>query len=402
MSARPGETKKRRARQLPRLYWVLWAGTLVNRAGTMVQPFLAFYLTGDRGLPIAEAGLILTAFGLGSVLSPLPAGWLADRAGRRVTLTAATLASGAAMVALSRSTSPLALSASMCGLGLTLDAWRPASTALVADLVAPPLRPRAYGLLFWASNLGFTGGVLVGGTLVQDHFATAMWIDAATSAAFGLLVWFALPGSEPALTEPTSQITEKRGGFRDVLTDPVMARFTLVTFGYCLFYLQSLTTLPLAMRQAGLPPAAFSYAMAVNSAMIVFLQPWFSARLDRWDRSRTAAAGIALTGIGFGATGLATSTAAFALTVAVWTIGEILVSAVGSAIALDLAPAHLRGHYSGLYGLAWSLATLLAPLLGTRLLSQGGAVLWSACAATALVAAVGQLLLRPAVSARSS
>ena len=34
---------------LPRSFWVLWSGTLVNRIGYMVEPFLAYYLTGIRG-----------------------------------------------------------------------------------------------------------------------------------------------------------------------------------------------------------------------------------------------------------------------------------------------------------------------------------------------------------------
>lgn len=64
---------------------MLWGGALANRLGTMVQPFFAFYLTGTRGLSLAEAGLVLAVFGCGSLVSPLLSGWLADRFGRRAT-----------------------------------------------------------------------------------------------------------------------------------------------------------------------------------------------------------------------------------------------------------------------------------------------------------------------------
>src|SRR5215469_2695468 len=76
---------RRAAGGLPRPFWVLWAGTLVNRLGTFVEPFLALYLTGTRHLSLAEAGAVLAAYGAGSVPSQLIGGSLSDRIGRRAT-----------------------------------------------------------------------------------------------------------------------------------------------------------------------------------------------------------------------------------------------------------------------------------------------------------------------------
>src|SRR5688572_3954785 len=73
---------------LPRTFWFLWAGSFVNRLGGAVGPFLALYLTGSRGVGTAEAGLVLTAFGLGSSLAGPVGGVLADRVGRRPTMLA--------------------------------------------------------------------------------------------------------------------------------------------------------------------------------------------------------------------------------------------------------------------------------------------------------------------------
>ena len=44
---------------LPTTFWWLWAGTLVNRAGAFVLPFLAFYLTDELDLTPAFVGLVL-------------------------------------------------------------------------------------------------------------------------------------------------------------------------------------------------------------------------------------------------------------------------------------------------------------------------------------------------------
>ena len=54
-------------RSLPRSFWVLFAGTLVNRIGGFVLVFLAIYLTEVRGLTLAEAGAIVSAYGLGAI-----------------------------------------------------------------------------------------------------------------------------------------------------------------------------------------------------------------------------------------------------------------------------------------------------------------------------------------------
>lgn len=51
---------------LPGTYWFLWAGTVVNRLGGFVVPFLTLYLTGQRGISVAQAALMVSLFGAGS------------------------------------------------------------------------------------------------------------------------------------------------------------------------------------------------------------------------------------------------------------------------------------------------------------------------------------------------
>lgn len=382
---------------LPRPFWVLWSGTLVNRLGTMVQPFFAFYLTGTRGLSLAGAGAVLAAFGAGAFFSQLTAGALADRYGRRVTLTGGMLATAVVMLVLAYSTSLPAIVASMFALGLAMEIYRPASSALIADIIPTRDRARAFALLFWAVNLGFTGGVLTGGALAVSSILWLFWIDALSCVAFGLLVWFLVPESHVRPRDGAPA-----GSFGEVLGDRVMVAFTAVTLAYAFVYHQSLITLPLAMRGDGLSPAAYGVAMATNGIVVVAIQPLLVNWLGRHDHSRVSAAGILLVGTGFGLTALATSTAGYAGTVVIWSLGEIVVTGVSAAIAADLAPAHLRGRYSGLYGFAFSLSNLISPLLGTWLLGIGGTVLWLTCAGVAATAATVQLRLGPAIRSRTA
>lgn len=379
---------------LPRAFWALWAGSFVNRLGTMVEPFLAFYLTGVRGLSLTATGAVLALYGLGAVVSQVLGGVLTDRVGRRATLTGGMLSTAAAMLALGYVTSTPVVIAVVFVLGVAIDVYRPAAQALVADLVGPADRARAYGLLFWAINLGFAVAMIAGGTLSRAGFSWLFWVDAVTCAAFAVLVWRAVPETRIRRSD------REPGGFADVLRDRVAVTSVLIVFGYAFVYLQSYSTLPLAMRQAGLPPQAYGLAMAANGIGIVIVQPLMVAWLNQRDASRVLATGMGVVGLGFGLTALASSTLTFAASVLVWTVGEVLFAAVSSAIIADLAPPHLRGRYGGLYGTAFSVAALLGPLGGSWLLGAEAWLPWATCAAICAVSGAGALLLAPAVRRR--
>ncbi|MFG1695919.1 MDR family MFS transporter [Nonomuraea sp. NPDC049309] len=379
---------------LPRPFWALWGGTLVNRLGTMVMPFTGVFLTQSRGLPVAAAGLVMGVFGAGSLLSQFLAGVLTDRVGRRATLAGGMVATSVFMLALGYSTALPAILVSMFFLGLVTDIYRPASNALVADLVSPEERPRAYGLLFWGINLGYSVGVTAGGWLAQLGFLWLFWIDAVSCLVFAALVWRAVPETRP-------QGREQGGGFGVVLRDRVMVAFTLVALGNALVYSQTLSMLPVAMSEVvGLTPGEYGMAMALNGVLIVVVQPLVSGWLGRHDPARTFALGVAVMAAGFAMTAFVTTVGELVLTIAVWTAGEVITAGIPGSIVARLAPPELRGRYSGLFGFAWSLAAVLAPTLGGVLLARGSTVLWFTIGGVGAIAAAGMLLLGPAIRRR--
>ncbi len=383
---------------LPRPFWVLWGGTLANRIGYLVEPFLALYLSSARGLSLAATGTVLAANGAGSVFSQLAGGVLADRIGRRATLTFGMLANAVALITLGYVHGFITLLVATFALGLTIDIYRPAASALVADLIPPTERPRAFGLLFWAINLGFSIAMVLGGLLARAGFVWLFWCDAVTCAAFGLMVWRAVPE-----TRATREgVARDPGRFIDVLRDPVMVMFVLLGFATTFVYMQAYTTLPLTMKISGLSPPAYGLAMAVNGLAIIAIQPFAGTWLGRHDHTTVLACGSVLLGTGFGLTSLAAETWSSGATVFVWTLGEIVTASVGLAIVASLAPVHLRGRYNGVYGVAFSAGYLVAPLGGTRLLAQGRPVLWLTCAGLCAVAAVGQFALSPAIRRRAA
>jgi MFS family permease len=113
-------------------------------------------------------------------------------------------------------------------------------------------------------------------------------------------------------------------------------------------------------------------------------------------RGRALALAALLTGLGFGATALASSTLAFALTVAVWTVGEIVMAPVNSAVVAERSPVHLRGRYQAAFGLTWSIAFMAAPVVGPRVIERTGmGGFWVTCLVLGLGAALAFLALEP-------
>lgn len=382
---------------LPRVFWWLFGGTLVNRLGSFVQPFLVLYLTTQRGLSVAAAGGVLTVYGAGSIVSQPVGGWLADRVGRRVSLIAGLLAAAVSVTLLGLSRS-LPLVVATAGLvGLCASLYRPASQALVADVVDPRERPRAYALLFWAINLGYAVSTSAAGLLAEHGWWLLFAIDAGTTAAFALLLVRGTRG----LTRPVVTVADgQRGRIGDALRDRLLLAITVLTLAYASVYLQATFTLPLAVHDAGLPTTVFGLIMALNGIVIVVLQPPTLPLLRRWPRDRLLAGSMALVGVGFGLTAFCRTPWQFAATVVVWTIGEIGTAGTLTAIVTDIAPVDLRGRYLGLSGLSWGAAGLAAPLLGTSVYAHGPGWLWAGCVLVGVVCGAAQLALGPAITRR--
>ncbi|MFI0539382.1 MDR family MFS transporter [Streptomyces sp. WSLK1-3] len=385
---------------LPHLYWVVWSGILVSRAGTMVVPFLTLYLTDQRAMSVTWAGAVVTALGLGSTCSQLVGGFLSDLWGRRATFATGPVAAGAALLALGYVRGLAAILATAFLAGLCLQLYQPASGAIVADAVKKEDRPRAYGLLYWAVNVGFSVASVLGGVLAQRGFLWLFWIDAVTCVLFGLLVWWRLPADTPRPEQGTRQ---PPGSYREVLRDRVMVAYVLLLLLHASVQFQVGSTLPLAMVDSGLTAADYGFAVAVNGVLVVVVQPLLIKWLSRRDHSAVIACGVLLMGTGFGLGAWMSSLAGYAVTVVIWTAGEITVAAVVQTIVADLAPEHLRGRYNGLFGAAYALAAVVAPAAGTQLYAHAGpTTLWATCFGVCALVAAGQWGLGRAIRERSA
>lgn len=380
---------------LPGSFWFLWSGTLVNRIGSFIAPFLALYLTNERGVSVTAAGLVLSLLGLGSAIGQPVGGVLADRIGRRRTMVLGLLTSAATLLVLGAMTHLVAVAAAAFAYGLCLDLFRPAVQAAVADLVPDRDRARAFALQFWAVNLGFAVATPLGGWLASRGYWLLFVLDAAASIGFALLILRGVPETRP--------VTAGIGGrLRHVLGDRLMIALvaSVITVSVC--YMQAFSTLPLVFGDDGLGPGSYGLALGLNGVLIVLLQPLLLGVIGRRGRGPLLLVAMVLQGVGLGMTAFAETMPAHLAAITVWTLGEILQAGQLGALVAAIAPAHLRGRYMGAFGFSFGAAAFLAPALGTQVLARAGEnALWSGAFVLCCLAGVGLLLVAKAADRRT-
>jgi MFS family permease len=381
---------------LPRQFWFLWTGTLINRLGSFVVIFLAIYLTGERHFSQSQAGLVIGLYGVGGALGTTIGGVLADRWGRRPTMLVGQFGAAGLMLALGFAHDYWQIIAVTVLLGFFSESVRPAFSAMMVDVVPDADRVRAYSLNYWAINLGFALAALGAGLAAKADYRLLFAIDAGTTLVTALISLIFLAETRPATDTARSRPSGRGGGLGAVLRDRVYVMYLLVSLPAVIVMMQHMSTLPIAMTQDGLSPATYGWVIAVNGVLIVLGQLFVPRLIDGRDSSRVLALGALIIGIGFGLTAFAGAAWFFALTVVIWTLGEMLQSPSNAAMIAELSPAALRGRYQGLNSLGWSAGTALAPVLGGFTQQHAGnAVLWIGCFVACALVAVGHLLAGP-------
>ncbi|WP_245837507.1 MDR family MFS transporter [Rubricoccus marinus] len=387
----------------PRAFWVLFAGTFVNRLGLVVLPFLTLYLTGERGASIEQATLVVSLYGAGAFAAGPIGGALSDRFGRRAVLIGSLVGGAALMAGMPLVQGYWPLAGLVLAFGLVGEMYRPAVSAAVSDLVPPERFARAFSLLYWAINLGVAFGPALGGVLAERVGYTALFaVDAASMVIYAVAIFFGVPETKPlaeeaggAEDEATLEAAPRARGLADALRDPALLGLAIATLGVGIAFMQAFATLPLAMEADGLSERLYGFAVMVNGLVVVA----FSLPVARWAETRLGpgllASAVATIGVGVGMHALADSFWGHAAAVAVWSLGEIAFIPLVPAIVARLAPEALRGTYQGVQQSGWGLSKMLGPALGGLILAQlGDAALWGSGLALALVVAAVILALR--------
>ena len=385
---------------LPPTFWLLWLGTIVNRLGGFVIPFLSLYLTSQRGISVGRAGVIVALYGAGSFVSHLVGGELTDRLGRRPVLLMSLLGAPPLMVALGLAKGLVGVAALTTLLGFFTDLYRPAVSAAVADLVPGSSRTRAFGYMYWAINLGAALAPIIAGFMAQINYMLLFVGDAVTTLAYGLIVLWRVGETQPkdAKHAASAALTARA---RQLGREPILLAFAFLTLVFGLIYMQGFVTLPLDMQNHGLGPSDYGLASAANGILIVLVTIQLSRIFVKWPPFGAMALAAIFLGIGFGVNAWAASLPIYVVAIIIWTLGEIIGAAVSPTIVADLSPVELRGLYQGVYGSAFGLSFLIGPLLGSWVYDRYSPdTLWLGCAVLGVFLAAGYLSLSAAAQRR--
>jgi MFS family permease len=364
-------------------------------ARAFITPLRIHELGGDK----VQVGLLFSVFTITAAGLSLPAGFLADRFGRRSLILFAILTGGVAQLGMAAASSvgPWYLWQLLGGLGM--GASQAALFAALADAAPGRRLGRAMGWLTFSMQVGFLiGPALTGLSLQWLSLQAAL---AASTGLFGLALVVTIFGissttgvrKEWDLAGPIRQITSRRGFLPACvgLLSGTVLWGTLQTF------------LPLyGKEQLGLPATQIGYLIAIQ-AVANGLSRIPVGRLVDGARQRGRIVIVGL--VGFAAClALLPHLSGFWPTVTLLVLSVPLVAAVYVALSVvfsDLATEETRGVSMGIYGTVLFLGLGIGPaIFGTVMERSGYVVGFTACALTGLLLAGLVAVLRRETAGR--
>ncbi len=410
-------------RGLPRRAWILFAVNLVNSSGSMVFFFLSLYLTRKIGLTTARAGQVLSLYGFGSLAGAFAGGWLADRAGSIRVQKASLALCGVLLIALGQARTVGGIMVLLFSMAFFAGMLFPANATSMSKICPPELQVKGFALNRLAANLGATIGPAVGGLLAVRSYGLLFWADGLTSlagAAVFVLLWrgatehsaregeaaASAPGADGSVLvprEPADSVAplgpESVEDSRSVSPwrDVPFLLMMLIFFVWSVVFVQVLTTFPIYMRNVyGLAENRIGQMYAVNTVLIVLLEMILMEKIRKYPLTRMINVSFVLLGVGLGLMPLGRGFAFGALTVAIWTFGEMLSMPLVTALIAGRANDTNRGRYLGLNSFSFSLAFIVGPPIGTAIYDRlGPDAVWYVCAATCALIALAFSALRP-------
>ena len=385
---------------ISREVWLLAGALLVNRAGTMVLPFLSLYLTRDLGLTAVRAGQIIGCFGLGSMVGSYLGGWLSDKIDPLRVQQLSLLTSGVGFLFFTQLETFAALAIGVLVLAAVADAFRPALMVAVARFSPPAASARSFALIRLAANLGMAIGPAVAGFLAVYGYVWLFVGDALTcwAAAVMLFVTFRnVTGN--TVNSHDDDPSEGRSPWRD---GPFLVLLLLVCLLAMAFF-QVWSTMPLYLRTSyGFSERAIGSLLALNAFLIVLFEMLLIRAVEHANRMRMVGLGAFLVCIGLALLPLGPALVFAVGSMVVLTVGEMLSMPITNTVVAERAGRSSTGRYMGAYTLSFSAAFVAGPVVGTAVYQHlGPETLWYGIGVTGVVLALGfAALSKPLLSSR--
>ena len=361
-------------RGFSREIWILTLITFINRAGTMVLPFLSKYLKEDLSFSYEQVGWIMVCFGSGSMLGSWLGGKLSDKIGFYKIMVFSLLTSGLLLYAVQYVRTFWGLCFAMFFIMTVADMFRPAMFVSLGTYAKPENRTRALTLVRLAVNLGFTAGPALGGLIIMNlGYSGLFWVDG-TSCIVSILIFTVLVKERkvPADLAASNAETEIPAS---VFKDKIFWIFLFICFVTAMLFFQLFTTLPLYHNEKfGLSELQSGLLLSLNGLIIFFLEmPIVSASQRKGiDKIKIILWGCVLMSISFYVLMINIWAGMLVVSILFITFGEMFIFPFSNSFALSRAPRGHEGRYMALFTMSFSLAHIASSKTGLEVIANFG------------------------------
>ena len=359
---------------LQRNVWILSVAMFINRSGSMVLLFTSLYMTKELHFSIAQAGLIMSLYGIGSVIGSYLGGWLTDRMNYFTIMLWSLIGCGSILLLMLFATSPLAISAIIFSYPLIGDMFRPANSTAIANYSSPENRTRSVSLVRLAVNLGFSVGPAIGGFVaLYLGYKWLFVLDAMTSFAAAGMLFIYLPKHPPQRKSDKHEVNNVRSA--SAYKDVRYLFFTLLVALYGTLFFQLFSSIPQYFSKIlHYSEDTIGILLALNGAIVVAVEMPLMLKLEKTKRIfRYIIIGTLCLPIAFGILLLGESAIIFSLLYTVFiTLSEVFAMPFMMNYALSRGPADRQGQYAALYSMGFGISTIIAPAIGLGIADRYG------------------------------
>jgi predicted MFS family arabinose efflux permease len=375
--------------------WILTLITFINRAGTMVLPFLSKYLKEDLHFSYNQVGWIMVCFGLGSMLGSYLGGKLSDKIGFYKIMVFSLFTSGLMFFGLQYITTFYGLCFGIFAIMAVADMFRPAMFVSLGTYARPENRARAFTLVRLAINLGFAAGPALGGLIIMGMgYHGLFWVDG-LSCIFAISI-FAILVKEKKAALHHKELGENQA-IESVFKDRIFWLFLFVCFATALLFFQIFTTLPIYHSEKyGLTEFQTGLLMTMNGLLIfIFEMPIVSAfESKRTSKIKLILSGSLMMTFSFFVLLYDTFAGILIISMILMTFGEIFIFPFSNSFALSRAPKGHEGRYMAFFTMSFSLAHIGSSKTGMDLIAHFGyQINWIVMGSLGLIATIACVYL---------
>ncbi len=348
--------------------------TFINRAGTMVLPFLSKYLKEDLHFSYSQVGWIMVSFGLGSMLGSWLGGKLTDKVGFYKIMIFSLFTSGIGFFIIQYITSFWGLCFAMFGIMVFADMFRPAMFVSLGAYATPENRTRALTLVRLAVNLGFAAGPALGGLIIMNiGYQGLFWVDGSTCILAILIFALLVKEKKKPIDTDNSSITNQE--IISVFKDKIFWIFLFVSFVTAMIFFQLFTALPLYHHeQFGLSEFQTGLLMTLNGLLIFALEMPIVSYFERKkvQKIKIILWGTLIMGISFYGLIINFWAGILVISMILVSFGEMFSFPFSNSFALSRAQIGHEGRYMALYTMSFSLAHIVSSKMGMEIIANFG------------------------------